>query len=207
MDRERGIHVGHTLENTGIDGMPTVKIGVDAFVETEPALPTCLIGRQRTRQTTHTVSFDHTLVIVIGDRGTIAAFLLRTRERDIMRVADSRTQQGILIIIVSTVVIGTGHTALTDIAAPLVGRQQVEFLGSRSKGHITIILDSVLLHVATLTVGRHDNDTIGTTATVDGGCRGILQNIHRHDFTGLYGVDIHTRDTIDHHQWAIRCRE
>ena len=52
--------------------------------------------------------------------------------------------------------------------------------------------------------GGNDNDTIGTTRTVDRGCRGGLQDIHRLDVSGVDITQLtHEGDTIEHNQRVV----
>ena len=56
--------------------------------------------------------------------------------------------------------------------------------------------------------GGDDDHTVGTTGTVDGRCRSILQNIHRLD---VGGIDIrklsHEGDTVEHDQRVVTCTQ
>ena len=54
----------------------------------------------------------------------------------------------------------------------------------------------------------NDDDTIGTTRTVDGGCRGVFQNVHRLD---VARVDVrqlaHKGNTVEHNQRVVAGRQ
>ena len=50
-------------------------------------------------------------------------------------------------------------------------------------------------------LGGHEDDTVGTAATVDGGCRGVLQNVDRLDVAGVQRLNAgsrHEGHTVDH---------
>ena len=57
-------------------------------------------------------------------------------------------------------------------------------------------------------LGRDENDTVGTTATVDGCGRCIFQDVHRLD---VRGVDVrqlpHEGDSIQHDKRVVACRQ
>ena len=76
----------------------------------------------------------------------------------------------------------------------------------RSKAHIAVVLHAGLLAIA-LPVGRNDDDSIGSSAAINGRSRSIFENIHADNLRGLHRVEVHSGDAIHHNQWAIAGRK
>ena len=68
----------------------------------------------------------------------------------------------------------------------VVGIHEVGGLVPVAERYISVVGDFGLLLTMTC-LGGDDDDTVGTTGTVDGGCRGILQHIDRSDVFGSNG--------------------
>ena len=75
------------------------------------------------------------------------------------------------------------------------------------ESHVAIIRHCGSLLLITF-VCRDDNHTVGTTRTVDGSGRSILQNVHRLDVVGVYIVDATGKgNTVEHDEPVVAGRK
>ena len=126
---------------------------------------------------------QNTLLVSVAYADTVRQILEGTRKRQVVVHADSGMVNHILPVGVSRTQ-GTVGNALLAIhigneLAVLVAIHHVHRLLAHANRHVTSICNGGLQAVATSLLGGDNDDTVRTTATIDGGCRGILQDVER----------------------------
>ena len=145
----------------------------------------------------------NTLTIHKSIRRTIVTLRCTTGKREGMLLRNTRPRHfikpiGIIIIgIVERDVFAQRMVCI----APFLSIQQIRLVGNRRSRYIAIIIYRSLRTRTTLC--RNQDDTAGSTRTVDSSGRSIFQDRDRFDIRRRNGGHITTGDTIDHNHRAL----
>ena len=106
---------------------------------------------------------------------------------------------------------GIAFINLGNKVAVLVSVHDLNALFLLAPGHTTVVGNARTLSAAAF-LGGDDDDTVRTTATIDGGCRGVLEDVEALDVLGVddgqtIGETFHTLvvhgHTVDHDQRVV----
>ena len=133
---------------------------------------------------------DDTVLVGIAQRSTITGALRTVHQRYVVALREAYAHQFVLPVGVgATILKGDlvgGIEGLVDVAEGttiFVSVQHVEFLGIEAPTQVQAVVE--LLHALLALLGGDDDDAVGTTRTVDGGGRSVLQYVDALDILGV----------------------
>ena len=134
-------------------------------------------------------TLENTLSLRDVDVGNIVGLCVSTHGRDVMDMRDGYSGNFVLPIGVKTLVLIGIESCI------LAGAQHLKFLGNGRSADVAIVLHRI--DVATLScLGGDEDNTVGTTCTIDGCCRTVLQHVDTLDILRGNSAEV-SRDTID----------
>ncbi len=199
VDRERGVDGEGGAEGTVVAVLLVHAAGVEADVQLEEILEQALLHGGAGAEFLTGVHEVHTEGILVGHGSVVGALGGAAVHADIVAVAIGEvSQEGMVPVRAGAIVSAAAGTH------PLVGGQDrngildevyVERAVIGDMGRTGLVLGTLL--------GGHEDDTVRTGRTIDGGGSRILQDGHGLDVLRGQGADVAARDTVDHHERTV----
>ena len=201
-------HAQHVVEtNVGALGDAVAIVGGES--ESEP-LAHHLVEVSAHAHAIISLSRNHGLVVVVARAEAVAAALRAAGDAHVVIVAHARLVEVVLPVGVGLVALLEGVLIESGLLAHLGKRGAVHHgiaVEERLEAHVAVVAHLGRRALAALH-GGDDDHAVGTARTVDGGCRGVLQDVHRLD---VGGVDVgelpHEGDAVEHDERVVGGRE